>query len=354
MSESVIKLKEVVKGKVWRLKMPMEIAGTTRGDVRFSGSVNSYIVKGRGSNWVIIDTGFYNETGKNAWATAVRELGLKPENIETVILTHYHSDHTGMSGWFEEWAYAPVYMHSLDIQSYYHEWDSMDENVRCIMEQLRMYGMTGDLAKEVHSQSCLRGAFVKKRQKILAMDENCRFPVCAGELRVLHVPGHTDGQCILIWPEEHIMFSGDLLLPASFAPIGLHFFGDRNPVKTAVHTLSVLPEYDISQLTVLPGHGWAFERPLDRAVDTRNHYLKKADAYYQKCEMGFHSAWEIAVEYVKERGDASGVRSVMWESMAYLEYLCQGGQVFRKTVKEGGQTRFMYYPVNHHRGAGSE
>ena len=150
------------------------------------------------------------------------------------------------------------------------------------------------------------------------------------------------------------MFSGDLLLPASFAPIGLHFFGDRNPVKTAVHTLSVLPEYDISQLTVLPGHGWAFERPLDRAVDTRNHYLKKADAYYQKCEMGFHSAWEIAVEYVKERGDASGVRSVMWESMAYLEYLCQGGQVFRKTVKEGGQTRFMYYPVNHHRGAGSE
>ena len=149
MTESEIKLKEVVKGKVWRLKMPMEIAGTTEGGVRFSGSVNSYIVKGRRNNWVIIDTGFYNETGKNAWNIAIKELGLTPDTIETVILTHYHSDHSGMSGWFEEWTHASVYMHILDIQSYYHEWDSMDENVRCIMEQLRMYGMTGDWEKEV-------------------------------------------------------------------------------------------------------------------------------------------------------------------------------------------------------------
>lgn len=351
MTEAEIKLKEVVKGKVWRLKMPMEIAGTTEGAVRFSGSVNSYIVKGRRNNWVIIDTGFYNETGKNAWNIAIKELGLMPDTIETVILTHYHSDHSGMSGWFEEWTHASVYMHILDIQSYYHEWDSMDENVHCIMEQLRMYGMTEDWEKEVRRQSYLRGVFVKKRQKILAMDENSRFPVCTGELRVLHVPGHTDGQCILIWPEEQVMFSGDLLLPASFAPIGLHFFGDGNPVKTAVHTLSMLPEYDISQLTVLPGHGWAFLRPLDRAQDTRNHYLKKADAYYQKCCMGFHSAWEIALEYVRERGDTSGVRSVMWESMAYLEYLYQHGQVSRKAVKEGMEPRFMYYPANHRKDA---
>ncbi|WP_406276695.1 N-acyl homoserine lactonase family protein [Nocardia sp. NBC_00881] len=61
----------------------------------------------RGAEIVVVDTGFATDAGRRrgrvldtAPAEAVRRLGIRPENVATVVLTHLHYDHAGNVGDF--------------------------------------------------------------------------------------------------------------------------------------------------------------------------------------------------------------------------------------------------------------
>jgi hypothetical protein len=115
----------------------------------------------------------------------------------------------------------------------------------------------------------------------------------------------------------------------------LQYFGDQNPVGTFLETLSRFLNRNIGNLTMLPGHGWSFDNPSERARQEMEHYLEKSEWYYQKCTHGMNSAWEIALDIYREKGCKSKLRSVLRETMAYMEYLAANGRVIKETHSDG-------------------
>ena len=333
--EPAAKLIKIGKGEVLRLKIPMEIPGKAGRNPVFSGSANSYLVRSEKGRWVIIDPGFCSKSGIDAWNKVIEKLHIGPDEIEYILITHYHADHSGMAGWFSKRTNAPIYMHPEDICAYSREREDGAKDGEETVRQMKAYGMNGRMASLVESQAETRGVFVSPYEDFLPMEDGSEFPVCEGKLHVLHTPGHSDGQCVLLWPEKRFLFSADLLLPVTFAPIFLHPFGDRDPVRTFLATLRDFSSRDLDRLTVLPGHGWPFDDPAGRAKLEAEDYVKRSEWYCQKCAQGLETAWKIALELYKEIGNKRRLIAIMGESMAYMEYLTGIGRVVREARSDG-------------------
>ncbi|MDR2304653.1 MAG: MBL fold metallo-hydrolase [Treponema sp.] len=55
----------------------------------FGSETNTFLIRGKGRT-VVVDTGF-----GGAIFSSMKELGVKPEDVDTVLLTHMHGDHIG-------------------------------------------------------------------------------------------------------------------------------------------------------------------------------------------------------------------------------------------------------------------
>ena len=61
---------------------------------------------------VLIDTGLIGEPLEIGWR--LRRLGLRPDNVKAILLTHGHLDHVGNLAWAKAWTDARVYAHRLE------------------------------------------------------------------------------------------------------------------------------------------------------------------------------------------------------------------------------------------------
>lgn len=61
---------------------------------------------------VLLDTGLAGERTQIRWL--LRGLGLRPDSIKAILLTHGHIDHVGNLAWAHRWTGAPVYAHRAE------------------------------------------------------------------------------------------------------------------------------------------------------------------------------------------------------------------------------------------------
>lgn len=77
--------------------------------------VNCYLFRGP-SGWTLVDTGFHDELAEAAWPRALADLGIRTQDINRILVTHYHPDHFGAAGWLQQLTGAPAYMHEVELQ----------------------------------------------------------------------------------------------------------------------------------------------------------------------------------------------------------------------------------------------
>lgn len=165
------------------------------------GIANFYLIEEAGK-LVLVDAG----TPKD-WALftrAVASLGRTVEDLDAVLLTHAHSDHTGFAERARTTTGARVWVHESD-------------------EQMARTGKAGSNEGKVTSY-LLKPQFYKTltilglggATKIVPIEELATFGDgetldVPGQPRVLHAPGHTDGSAALLLQERGVLFAGDVL-----------------------------------------------------------------------------------------------------------------------------------------------
>jgi len=80
----------------------------------FKHSANAFLIKGQGSN-ILIDTG----TGAGGiLIDKIKSLGVQPENISTILITHLHGDHFGslQSGGKAVFPNAKIYLSAKELE----------------------------------------------------------------------------------------------------------------------------------------------------------------------------------------------------------------------------------------------
>ena len=139
----------------------------------------------------LIDTGMVGEPALVRRLLA--KLGLAPGDIRGILLTHGHLDHAGNLAAFKDWTGAPVYAHPAEQRH-----------------------VDGCYPYEGVSRWCGRLEAMGRRAfryRSAAIDEffadGDLLPVWGG-LRVVHLPGHTEGHCGFYSERHDLLFSGDL------------------------------------------------------------------------------------------------------------------------------------------------
>lgn len=161
-------------------------------DLQFQGAKNTI------ASFLVIDTDgpVLVETGpESTWPQLERELanhGVKPKDIQHVLLSHIHFDHAGAAWKFAELG-AKIYVHpagSPHLAAPSKLWQSAEMIYGDTMEQL-----WGKMAPIPATQ-------------LVAVNDGDVLNLGNLEFKALHTPGHAVHH--IAWAFEHTMFSGDV------------------------------------------------------------------------------------------------------------------------------------------------
>ena len=144
-----------------------------------------------GEQSVMIDTGLAGEP--MFIRRLVRRLGLRPDSIKVILLTHGHLDHAGNLAWLKAWTGARVFAHAEDVR-----------------HVAGTYPYTGITRWCGRLEAAGRFVF---RYQAGTIDEfitdGQELPFWGG-LRVIHLPGHSAGHCGFFSARHNLLFSGDM------------------------------------------------------------------------------------------------------------------------------------------------
>ncbi|HEY4194992.1 MAG TPA: MBL fold metallo-hydrolase [Mucilaginibacter sp.] len=186
------------------------------------GSINTYLIH-IGDKLILIDTGSGDllDDASGFLLKSLEAVGYAPGNIDAILLTHIHSDHSGglTKGDTRIFPNAVVYVNALDVAY----WLSEENRVKAGPVHQRDF-INGKIKIEPYLQSGQLQTFEGKTEL---------FP----GLSALPAPGHTPGHTYYVLEDndEKIVFCGDIAhVPAvQFALPRASSIYDVDPVQAA-------------------------------------------------------------------------------------------------------------------------
>ena len=100
-------------------------------------------------DYVLIDVGFNYKAAKEAWEEVFKQLNIKPTNIKTIYLTHFHPDHSGLTGWMQKLTGANVYMHEVDAKMIDRVWGKESVQTMHMKERILDHGVPKQLSDDI-------------------------------------------------------------------------------------------------------------------------------------------------------------------------------------------------------------
>jgi glyoxylase-like metal-dependent hydrolase (beta-lactamase superfamily II) len=222
------------------------------------GVVNFYLVEA-GGKLTLVDAGAPGD-----WDTFERAVGSLDRTIadlDAVLLTHAHSDHTGFAEQARTRSQAVVWIHGADAGSA--RTGAVPKNEAGV----------GRYLLRLEAYRTLFGLMRRKGLKIVPIHEVSAFGDgetidVPGGPRIVHTPGHTEGSCAILLEPQRTLITGDALATRNpltgrtgpqIGPDGLNH--DSAQALRSLDALAGLP-VDL----VLPGHGEPWNDGIAEAV----------------------------------------------------------------------------------------
>jgi len=178
-----------------------------------------YLVKGQRKN-VLIDTGSASNYAN--LAACLADVGLAPNDVHLIILTHEHFDHIGACPLFYE--RTVVAAHSLAANKM-------------------------ELQDEFVTMSKYLDEGARHFRADIWLEADTILDLGNYRLRVLHTPGHCSGCICLYEPDHELLFTGDTVL-AGGTLSGI--LGSGN-ISDYIKSLQLLSRLRVEEM--YPGHG---------------------------------------------------------------------------------------------------
>lgn len=186
-------------------------------------AAHAYLVRGT-RRTVLVDTGL--PSSFDGLCTALATLGLAPDDLDLVVLTHEHIDHAGSAPRLAQ--HCPVAAHRLAARKL------------SLQDEFTM------MNRAFPGQPALVGDF----EIDLVLEDGCRIEAGGGRtLHVLHTPGHCSGSICLLDAGHRALISADTIMAGGVVGGVL---GSGN-VSDYIASLERLALMRIDHL--LPGHG---------------------------------------------------------------------------------------------------
>jgi glyoxylase-like metal-dependent hydrolase (beta-lactamase superfamily II) len=171
--------------------------GITGVDTRMAGRsrlTSAYLLEG--SEPTLVETG--PTTSIEAVTAGLHSLGLQPEDLAHIVVTHIHLDHAGGVGRLSQrFPRALVWVHDRGVAH-------LADPQRLVASAARVYG-------EEQMRSLFGPVDPVPSDRLRSVSEGDRIPVGTRSLEVMYTPGHASHHIALVDSTSGAVFTGDAL-----------------------------------------------------------------------------------------------------------------------------------------------
>lgn len=298
------------------------------------GDVNTYLIAG--DRLTLIDAGVNTPEAKAVFEVEIKKAGYQVHDIEQVILTHHHPDHTG-------------FLDNLDVDIYGHEYCKnwltynkpfMDWRKKFFHSLFIEFGVPKEMIELSNNLEKTLQYGSQKSELTGFLKEGDELPALPG-WQVIETPGHAQSHLAFYQEKTGILLAGDhLLKTVSSNPLIEPPMQEGNKRARSLlqyhHSLKKLMNINIE--LALTGHGnnikavnplieRRFERQHERAMLVLSMLQKTPMTVFDVCVLLFPEA------YKQETG------FTLSETVGQFDYLVERGHIKIDRVENGA----VYY-----------
>ncbi len=248
----------------------------------------------------IVDAGWNHDEAWAALLAGLTQLGGSIDDVQAVLVTHFHPDHYGLAGRVREASGAWIGLHPADAAMLEARHVDVDAVLAALCDLLTDSGVPADKLPDVElAAGIMRGNAAMAKPDVM-FEDGTRIELPGWSLRTIWTPGHSPGHVCFHDDERRLLLSGDHVLPRITPNVAVHSRRDVNPLGDFM--ASLLKVRDVDAEEVLPAHEYRFAG-LDRRVDDLiAHHAERLDEIEARvvAEPGV-TAWDLTVNLTWSR-----------------------------------------------------
>ncbi|WP_115864875.1 MBL fold metallo-hydrolase [Halorussus litoreus] len=302
------------------------------GNTVFEGRNDAYLFGADGGTTALVDTGVATDDAREQLRDGLAEHGVSFEDLDVVLLTHWHHDHAGLAGEIQQAGDAPVYVHEADAPMVVDDGLTHAEEIdqRDLFE---LWGTPNEKAAELLDFLDLHSEIQGDAPTVETFVDGDRFEVGDTELTAIHLPGHAAGLTGFAFDtpdadsSQRELLTGDALLPKYTPNVGGADPRVEDPLGTYLDSLARI--VDGGYARAWPGHRDPIDDPGARAEEIIDHHRERTERVLDVLrERGTADPWTVSGDLF---GDLANIHIMHGpgEAWAHLDHLERHGVVER-------------------------
>lgn len=291
--------------------------------------VNTYAIETR-DGLLLIDCGTDWEAGRDALRDGFATLGLDESAVHTLLVSHLHPDHVGMSTRLVNELGCRFVMHERadKLVARYNDTPGYIERLRGISTTHGVPAQIIEVASDIVRPDYM--PLIEPPDHLVA--DGDEIDLGGGRtLVVVHTPGHEPAHICLRDSRTGIFFSGDHVLPR-ISPVIMYDLDLGDPLGDYMGSLQRLVAMGIG--LTYPAHGTIIDRGDERAHQILLHHGRRLGDMADLVTEGDTTAWEVMIRSFRPNLTPVEARLAFLETISHLEHLRLRGLI-QSTDRDG-------------------
>jgi glyoxylase-like metal-dependent hydrolase (beta-lactamase superfamily II) len=293
--------------------------------------VNTYAVEA-GGGFLLLDCGTDWEPGRDALRSGFEHLGLDEAGVHTLVVSHLHLDHVGMSARLVDELGCSFAMHESAV-AHVARYNDTPGYVERFLGFGRTHGVPALTLDAVSGDLGNRPAYMPPiGPPDHTFIDGERLDLGDGRsLEVIHTPGHDAAHICLRDSLTGVLFSGDHILPR-ISPVIMWDDDLGDPLGDYLGSLQRLLGMDIG--LTYPAHGSLIGQGDERAKQILLHHDRRLLDMTEMILDRDSTAWEVMLRSFRPNLTPLETRLAFLETISHLEHLRLTGRLHVE-VREG-------------------